>query len=171
MPKLEGAMDSAVHGSDAPGPQVQPSRTRTRNTQAVSRATSCQQERRNPVISALEVAQERWGTPVGSVTVHTGQDTETAPEARRSPLAMWRIWSEASPAMADIWEDLQDGSDKMADHGWAWLVPYWAFGVPAFLTACLARLLLDSSARPGRFAALFLAVLLFIAGLDVAGII
>jgi hypothetical protein len=73
--------------------------------------------------------------------------------------------------MSAVWADLLDGARMQAAYGLGWLIPYWLFGVPAFAAACVARLLLDSSARPGRFAALLLAVVLFIAGLNVAGVI
>lgn len=173
MPEPEGAMDSAMHGPAAPGSQVRLSRTRTRNTQPDPGASGCGEAGSSPVRSALDVAKERWGTQVGPVTVQPGQAPRPGPEppASLNALATWRIWSEPSPSMSAIWDDLLDGADKMADHGWAWMIPYWAFGVLAFPTACLARLLLDSSARPGRFAALILAAALFIAGLYVAGVI
>lgn len=89
----------------------------------------------------------------------------------RNPLAAWRIWSEPSPSMSGIWADLLDGARLQGDQGWGWLIPYWLFGIPSFAAACVARVLLDSSARPGRFAALLVAVLLFIAGLYVVGAI
>lgn len=175
MPEPEGAMDSAMHGPGVPGPQVQPTRTRTRNTHPDPGATSCGPSDRSPVRSALDVAKERWGAQVGPVTAQPGQEPQAGydavPPAKRSALDTWRIWSEPSPSMSAIWADLLDGSDRLSDSGWAWLVPYWAFGLLAFPTACLARLLLDSSARPGRYAALLLAVSLLIAGLDIAGII
>lgn len=173
MRKAEGAMHSAMRDPDDPEPQVQPSRTRTRNTPPDLRATGPGSAGHSPVRSALEIAKERWGTPVGPVTVQPkdGLPAADAPAPVRDALAAWRIWSEPSPSMSAIWDDLLDGADKLADYGWAWLVPYWAFGVLAFPTACLARLLLDLSARPGRFAALLLAAALFTAGLSVAGVI
>jgi hypothetical protein len=121
----------------------------------------------------MEIAKERWGTPVGPVTVspEDNRDAPAGPAPVRDALAAWRIWSEPSPSMSAIWDDLLDGAGKQADHGWAWLIPYWAFGLVAFPTACAARLLLDLSARPGRYAALLLAIALFLAGLSVAGVI
>jgi hypothetical protein len=73
--------------------------------------------------------------------------------------------------MSAIWADMLDGARQQSGYGPGWLVPYWLFGVPGFAAACAARLLLDSSARPGRFAALLLVVLLFTVGLYVAGIV
>lgn len=156
---------------DAPGPQVRLSRTRARNTPSPGDAMGRQGG--STVRSALEIASERWGTPVGPVTVRPDgprRDPDT-PAVVRDALAAWRIWSEPSPSMSAIWADLLDGAGKQGTHGCAWLIPYWAFAIPAFPAACVARLLLDSCARPGRFAALLLAVSLFIAGLDMAGVI
>jgi hypothetical protein len=154
---------------------VRPTRTRARNTAPDASATGSRQDDpgSNPVRSALDIARERWGTPIGPVTVEPDGTWHVAdtPAPVRNALDAWRIWSEPAPPMAAIWADLLDGAQKQGAYGWGWLIPYWAFGVVAFPTACLARLLLDSSARPGRYAALLLAVALFIAGLDVAGVI
>jgi len=73
--------------------------------------------------------------------------------------------------MAEVWADLLDGSHRAADVGWGWLVPYWLFGLPGFAVSCAARFVQDAAARPGRFVALLLAVVLFLAGLLMAGTI
>jgi hypothetical protein len=150
-------------------------RTRARNAPSGGQETGSGATRpvSGAVRSALEIAKERWGTPVGPVTVQSGYARQpgAVPAVSRDPLAACRIWAEPSPSMAAIWADLLDGARRQADQGWGWLIPYWLFGVPAFTAACAARVLLDSSARPGRFAALLLAALLFTAGLYVAGVI
>jgi hypothetical protein len=175
VPEPEGATDSAMHGPDAARPQVRLSRTHARNTPPPGRATGSAPGRpgASTIRSALEIAKERWGTPVGAVTVQNRQPRQPGDgvAVNRDPLVAWRIWSEPSPPMSGIWADLIDGARLQADHGWGWLIPYWLFGIPSFAAACLARVLLDSSARPGRFAALLVAALLFIVGLYVAGAI
>jgi hypothetical protein len=145
---------------------VRLSRTRARNTPIPGAGD---RPAGGAVRSAIEIAKERWGTPVGPVTSPASRGGGS--RERRDPLAAWRIWSEPSPSMSAIWADLLEGARLQAAYGWAALVPYWLFGVPGFAVACAARLLLDSSARPGRFAALLFAVLLFTAGLWVAGVI
>jgi hypothetical protein len=153
---------------------VQPSRTRARNARLFGQAAGFNADGPGvgAVRSALEIAKERWGTPVGPVTSPpepAGQ--RVVRPVRRDPLGALRIWSEPSPSMSAIWADLLEGARLQSAYGLGWLVPYWVFGAPGFAAACAARLLLDSSARPGRFAALLLAVLLFTAGLWVAGVI
>ena len=172
----EGAMHSAIHDPDAEGPQVRVSRTRARSTPRDAPATGS--PRPGAVRSAIEIARERWGTPIGSVTTSRGRDRaadddagDVRSEVRRDPMAVLRIWTEPSPPMSAILTDLRTGSRMQAEYGWAWLIPYWLFGIPAFAVACAARLLLDSSARPGRFAALLVALLLFAAGLYLADVI
>jgi hypothetical protein len=86
-------------------------------------------------------------------------------------MAVLRIWTEPSPPMSAVLADLREGSRMQAAYGWPWLIPYWLFGIPAFAVACAARLLLDSSARPGRFAALLAVLLILAAGLYLAGVI
>lgn len=180
MPGTEGAPDSAMHDPGAAGPQVRQSPTRARNAPPLGRAngSGASPRRASTVRSALEIARERWGTPVGPVTALDGtalggqpRQPGDSPAAARDALASWRIWSEPSPSMSAIWADMKDGAGRQGAYGAGWLVPYWLFGLLAFPVACAARLLLDSSARPGRFAALLVAVLLFIAGLLVAGVI
>ena len=173
----EGARHSAVHDpGDGQGPHVRPTRARTRNTPGPAGSTSGPG---NPaargVHAAIETARQRWGMPVGPVTTSPddgrGAQDEARPQIARDPLAVLRIWTEPSPPMSAIVADLREGSRLQAAHGWAWLLPYWLFAVPAFAVACVARLLLDSSARPGRFAGLLLAALLFTVGLYLAGAI
>jgi hypothetical protein len=161
-------MHSAPGDPDAGEPQVRPTRARARNTPVPALATENPAPR--TVRSALDVARERWGTPVGSVT--TRGDAPGSPgrhgEAQRDPMAVLRIWTEPSPPMSAVLEDFRDGARQLAP---AWLVPYLLFGIPAFAVACAARLLLDAAGRPGRFAALLAVLLLFTAGLYVAGVI
>lgn len=175
MPEPDSATDNAVHDPGAAEPQVQMSRTRARKASFRGPAVGPDGNRpgSGAVRSALEVARERWGTPVGPVTVQPwrGGPDSTCATISRDPLAAWQIWSKPSPPMAAIWADLKEGARQQANHGLAWLVPYWLFGIPGFAAACAARVLLDASARPGRFAALLLSVLLFIAGLSMAGIV
>lgn len=175
MPGTEGATDSAMQEARAAGPQVRRSHTRARSAPHPGRASASDASPARPgtVRSALEIARERWGTPVGPVTTQPGKDFQPADStaAARDVLATWRIWSEPSPSMSAIWADMKDGAGKQAAYGSPWLIPYWLFGLPAFGLACLARVLLDSSARPGRFAGLLLAAGLFIAGLSAAGIL
>ena len=130
--------------------------------------------------TAVELARQRWGSPVGPVAFrdapdglderhHAGGRAGSRPAG--DPFRCFRIWSQPPPAMADVWADLIAGSHRVAEQGWGWLIPYWAFGIPGFAVACTARFLQDSAARPGRFAALVLAVVLFLAGLRIAGVI
>jgi hypothetical protein len=67
--------------------------------------------------------------------------------------------------------DLVDGARIQGCYGRPWLIPYWLFAVPGFATVCAARVLLDSSARPGRSASSLIVVPLFAVGLYVAGVI
>jgi hypothetical protein len=179
----EGAPDNAVHGRSAAGqPPVRLSPTRARATRlsgpGVGRGSL-------PAItggvrSAVELARQRWGTPVGPIT---GSDVPYDLDERQradwrgdsrlasDPLRCFRIWSERPPAMAHVWADLTVGSRRVGELGWGWLVPYWAFGIPGFVVACVARFVQDAAARPGRFAAVILAVVLILVGLRIAGVI
>jgi hypothetical protein len=163
----DGAPDSAVHGSPgAEEPQVRLSPARARS--ALPAVT-------DSVRSAVEVARQRWGTPVGDAAT-PGRDAEDprgreVPRVAGDPLHCFRIWSERPPAMADIWADLVGGGHRVAELGWGWLVPYWGFGLAGFLVACAARFVQDAAARPGRFAALLAGTGLLVAGLVVAGVI
>jgi hypothetical protein len=172
------AVHSAVHDPDAPGPQVRAAHARARSTYNPDPATdgpATERRAENPVRTALQIATERWGLPIGSpvTTSQPEQDSEAGrqPEVHRDPMAALRIWTEPSPPMSAILADLREGARLQAAHGWAWVIPYWLFGLPAFAVACTARLLLDSSARTGRFAALLAALSLVAVGLHLAGVI
>ncbi len=183
MNQPEGAPDNAVHGRPAGGnPPVRLSPTRARATRPggpwAGRGSL-------PAVtggmrSAVELARQRWGTPIGPVTSPSGpadRDQQDHAGGRgglrpaSDPFRCFRIWSEPPSAMAHVWADLTAGSRRVGELGWGWLVPYWAFGIPGFAVACVARFVQDVAARPGRFAALLLAVVLFVAGLRIAGVI
>jgi hypothetical protein len=174
----DGAPDSAVHGGPgAEEPQVRLSPARARSGPGAGRqpARSALPAVTGSVRSAVEVARQRWGTPVGDAAT-PGRDAEDprgreVPRVAGDPLRCFRIWSERPPAMADIWADLVGGGHRVAELGWGWLVPYWGFGLAGFLVACAARFVQDAAARPGRFAALLAGTGLLVAGLVVAGVI
>jgi hypothetical protein len=177
----DDAPDNAVHGRAAgedPPVRLSPTRARTGAPGEAGSARDALPAVTGGIRSAVELARQRWGTPVGPVPLAEpdgqfeddgpGQDR---PRRSRAVLRCFRIWAEPGPAMAGVWADLVDGSRRVADLGWGWLVPYWLFGLPGFAVCCAARFVLDVAARPSRFAALLVAAGLFLAGLLVAGAI
>lgn len=183
MNQREGASGNAVHGRPAAGEsQVRPSPTRARTSSPgdPGPARSGLPAVTEGVRSAVELARQRWGAPVGPVTSPRTPERPGAPGhlgagggpgTEGDPFRCFRIWSQPPPAMAHVWADLIHGSRRAGELGWGWLIPYWVFGIPGFAVACAARFVQDAAARPGRFAALLLAVVLLTAGLRVAGAI
>ena len=182
MTSPNGAPDNAVHGrppAGEPPVRLSPTRAHTRAPGGTGLVRGGLPTVTGSVRSAVELARQRWGTPVGPVPLAEpdGEPEDDGPGGQdrlrrsRALLRCFRIWSEPGPAMAGVWADLVDGSRRVADLGWGWLVPYWLFGLPGFAVCCAARFVLDAAARPGRFAALLVAAGLFLAGLLVAGAI
>ena len=182
MTSPDGAPDSAVHGCPAgedPPVRLSPTRARTGPPSGTALGRGALPAVTGSVRSAVELARHRWGTRVGPVSLAEpdGEPEDDGPGGQdrlrrsRALLRCFRIWSEPGPAMAGVWGDLVDGSRRVADLGWGWLVPYWVFGLPGFAVCGAARFVLDAAARPGRFAALLVAAGLFLAGLLVAGAI
>lgn len=148
----EGALNRAVHGVPGigEGPRAGSAYARARDSVA-------------PVVDITRRSRRSIGARYGQPVAEPSPDAVVGAEKTRlrDGLKSVRLWRDGLPSQRGVKADYQKGLEDARDAlGLFGVVVYRAFGWPARALNVFAAVLHVSTQRPGRFAALFLIVLI-----------